>query len=207
MAFSAGYCYNGPMAGNFGASQHPKILKQSQNLSSEALQDSPEVLSDKKQVKVTLKGILGLGQTIEINKSSQHLEKQGKELFYGLNHLAQEQNILFDQHQKELARELTTLREEISKLAQATDNLEKDVANVALSSIPEISEYQLNFLSRIRVFIENFRKNISDAGLWIEAFAAKKKKRNLFWNNVNNKKKGGEQYLFSSEHSAARSVS
>jgi len=196
------------MAGNFGMPTHPKNLKQANNLSSEALKDSPEVLSDKKQpVKFTLKGILGLGQTVDINKNAGHLEKQGKELFYGLNHLAQEQNVLFDQHQKELEKELVALRDEIGKLAKATDILEKDVANVALSGIPEISEYQLNFLSRIRVFIENFRKNISDAGIWIEAFAAKKKKRNVFWNTVKDKKKGGDQYLFSNEHSAARSVS
>ena len=195
------------MAGNFGLPHSKKLLKQGQNLSSEALQDSPEISSDKKQVKVSLKGILGLGQSIDINKDSHNAEKQSQELSYGLNHLAQEQNILFDQHQKQLEKELSALREEIGKLSQATDNLEKDVANIGFSNIPEASEYQLNFLSHIRVFIENFRKNISDAGLWIEAFAAKKKKRNLFWNNVNNKKKGGEQYLFSSEHSAARSVS
>ena len=195
------------MAGNFGSPHSKKLLKQGQNLSSEALQDSPEISSDKKQTKVSLKGILGLGQTIEINKNSRDLEKQGKELFHGLNHLAQEQNILFDQHQQQLEKELSALREEIGKLAQATDNLEKDVANVAVSGFPEASEYQLNFLSHIRIFIENFRKNISDAGLWIEAFAAKKKKRNLFWNSVKDKKRGGDQYLFSNEHSAARSVS
>jgi len=193
------------MAGNLNGIANQKILKQSKNLSSEALQDSPEIISDKKQPKVSLKGILGLGQSVEINKN--HLENTSKEVFYGLNNLVQEQNILFDQHQKQLEKELVALREEIGKLAQATDNLENDVAAVALSNFPEVSEYQLNFLSRIRVFIENFRKNISDAGLWIETFAAKKKKRNLFWNNVKDKKKGGDQYLFSNEHSAARSVS
>ena len=106
-----------------------------------------------------------------------------------------------------MEKELVALRDEIAKLAKATDNLEKDVAAVAISNISEASEYQLNFLSHIRIFIENFRKNIADAGLWIEAFAAKKKKRNIFWNTVKDKKKGGDQYLFSSEHSAARSVS
>jgi hypothetical protein len=195
------------MAGGFGVLPHLKNPKLGNNLSSEALQDSPEVSSDKKQTKISLKGILGLGQSVDINKNTSNSEKQSKELFYGLNHLAQEQNVLFDQHQKELEKELISLRDEIGKLAQATDNLEKDVANVALSNISEVSEYQLNFLSRIRIFIENFRKNISDAGLWIEAFAAKKKKKNAFWNNVKDKKKGGDQYLFSNEHSAARSVS
>ena len=84
------------MAGNFGGFKPSKNLKQTKNLSSEALQDSPEVVSDKKQIKLSLKGILGLGQTVDLNKDASHLEKQGKELFSGLNHLAAEQNVLFD---------------------------------------------------------------------------------------------------------------
>jgi hypothetical protein len=195
------------MAGNFSAQSHLKKLKQSKNLSSEAFQESPEVSSNKQPAKISLKGILGLGQSVDINKSASQAEKQNHELFFGLNHLAQEQNVLFDQHQKQLEKELDALREEINKLAKTTDNLEKDVANAAISGSPEASLYQVNFLFRIRVFIENFRKNISEAGLWIEAFAAKKKKRNIFWNSVKDKKKGGDQYLFSNEHSAARSVS
>lgn len=194
------------MAGGFGVSSHLKNQKLGKNLSSEALQDSPEIDSAKKPTKLSLKGILGLGQSVDINRSTNQAEKQSHELFYGLNHLAQEQNVLFDQHQKELEKELIELRDEIAKLAQATDNLEKDVANVAFSNIPEASEYQLNFLTRIRHFIEAIRKDISGADLWIEAFAAKKKKRNAFWNTARNKKKGGEQYMSSNEHSAARSV-
>jgi hypothetical protein len=194
------------MAGGFGVSSHLKNQKLGKNLSSEALQDSPEIDSAKKPAKLSLKGILGLGQSVDINHSANQAEKQSHELFYGLNHLAQEQKVLFNQHQKELEKELVELRDEIAKLAQATDNLESDVANIALSNISEANEYQINFLTRIRRFIEVMRKDITSADLWIEAFAAKKKKRNMFWNNVKDKKKGGDQYLFSNEHSAARSV-
>lgn len=194
------------MAGGFGGPQH-STKKQSKNFSSEVLKDSQYDTSHQKSpAKFSLQGILGLGQTVEINKNTQSTEKQNHELFYGLSHLVKEQNILFDQHQKELTKELQALREEISKLIHSTSNLEKDVANIALAEIPEVSEYQLNFLSRIRIFIATVRKNISTADIWLEAFAAKKKKKNLFWNNVKNKKKGGEQYLFSNEHSAARSA-
>jgi hypothetical protein len=193
------------MAGGFGVSQHPK--KPGKNFSSEVLKDSQyESSSQKAPPQFSLRGILGLGQTVEINKNNQTVEKQNKELFFGLNHLVQEQNILFDQHQKELTKELQALRDEISKLASSTNSLEKNVTNIALTNIPEVNEYQVNFLSRIRIFITTVRKNISSADIWLEAFAAKKKKKNLFWNNVKNKKKGGEQYLFSNEHSAARSA-
>ena len=195
------------MAGGFGVSQHPK--KQGKLLSSEVLKDSQFEASPQKPPqphKISLKGILGLGQTIELNKNTQAVEKQNHELFSGINHLVEEQKIIFDQHQKELAKELQLLREEIVKLIKSTDHLEKDISNIAVENIPEVTEYQINFLSRIKIFIANVRKNISTADIWVEAFAAKKKKKNMFWNNVKNKKKGGEQYLFSNEHSAARSA-
>lgn len=193
------------MAGGFGVPQHSK--KPTKNFSSEVLKDSLyDSSSEKAPSKFSLKGILGLGQTVEFNQTGQSAEKQKHELFYGLNHLVSEQNVLFDQHQKELTKELEALRDEIAKLIKSTDNLENDVTKVALTEIPEVSEYQINFLSRIRIFIANVRKNISSADIWIEAFSAKKRKRNMFWNNVKNKKKGGEQYLFSNEHSAARSA-
>jgi archaellum component FlaC len=128
------------MAGNFGAQPHLKKLKQGKNLSSEAFQESPEVSSNKQPAKISLKGILGLGQSVDIQKNK--VENQNHELFFGLNHLAQEQNVLFDQHQKQLEKELEALRDEISKLTKATDNLEKDVANAAISGFPEANEYQ-----------------------------------------------------------------
>jgi len=193
------------MAGGFNSSQHSK--KPIKNFGSEVLKDSQySSPSEKSATKFSLRGILGLGQTVEINQKHSSTEKQTTEFLYGLNHLVTEQNVLFDHHQKELTSELKALREEITKLINSSDNLEKDVAKIALTEIPEVSEYQINFLSRIRIFIANVVKNISSADLWVEAFAAKKRKRNMFWNNVKNKKKGGEQYLFSNEHSAARSA-
>jgi hypothetical protein len=198
------------MAGGFLGKTNPKNQKLGKFFNSEVLQDSREPFAPKNtenSQKVTLKGILGLGQTVELGRQNQQAEHQNKEIFNQINHLQHEENVLFNQHQKELQRTLEGLREDIQKLASATNNLEKDVENVVISPITEVNEYQLNFFNRIRIFISNMRQNINQAGVWMEAFSAKKKKRNIFWNNVKNKKKGGEQYLFSEEHSSARSVS
>ena len=155
-----------------------------------------------------LRGVLGLGQSIEINKQARSTEKSwNHETLVGPNHLQQEQIQLIDSQQKDLKKEIQQLLEEIKKLAKTTDNLEKSVEIATLTPITEANIYQVNFLSRLKTFIVEIRKNVADASLWLDAFQTKKKKRNAFWNNVKNKKRGGEQYLFSNEHSAARSVS
>lgn len=198
------------MAGGFIGKTNSKVLKQGQFFSSEVLKDSREpypAKSSENNNKISLRGILGLGQPVELNKPHLANENQPKEIFNQASHLQQEQNILFSQHQKELQRTLEELRQEIKKLLKATDNLDKSVENVVINPIAEVNEYQLNFFTRIRNFINNMRQNINRTDIWVQAFAAKKKKRNAFWGTVKNKKKGGEQYLFSNEHSAARSVS
>lgn len=171
--------------------------------SSEVLKDSQVNNAPKK---FSLSGILGLNQTVELNKNPPKTENWGKEFFGNVNLLQQQEKVLFDQHQKELEKAITELQEEIKKLAHSTDNLEKDIQNIPLQNFPEASEYQISFLVRIKNFIANFRKNVNEASCWLESFSSKKKKKNYFWNTAKNKKKGGEQYLASNEHSASRSV-
>jgi len=194
------------MAGGFvGSKPNPKNQK-SKIFSSEVLKGSRENPVDSKPAKISLKGILGLGQTVEISSSADKLQNHSHELFSQISHLEKEQSVLFDQKQKELEKAISALREEIAQLSQATENLDKEVEDLTMAPIIEANEYQIGFLERIRKFIINFRQNINQASIWVEAFAAKKKKRNFFWSSVKNKKKGGEQYLFSNEHSVARSV-
>lgn len=190
------------MAGGFGGLTDPKKQSIKSNFNSEVLRDFQEPSPPKK---ITLGGILGLNQTVEFNKETKKVQSWGQELLSGVNHLAAEEKLLFDNRQKELEKNVAELRSEIAQLLKATDILNQEVEKVAIDPIIEASEYQIGYLGRIKNFIANFRKNISEASLWLDSFTAKKKKRNMFWNNVKNKKNGGEQYLFSNEHSAARS--
>ncbi len=152
----------------------------------------------KKIIAPSLKGILGLGQTVEFNQKT-------NEVWGQIQNLGKETQILYQNHDQELKKAIDSLKVEIQKLIKSTQNLDLQVEKVALEPAPEPSPYQKSFLERIRQFIKNFRQNIDDAGLWLEAFQTKKKKRNYFWTQANSKK-GGSQYLFSSEHSASRSA-
>jgi uncharacterized protein YoxC len=198
------------MAGGMGGKFDPKLQKLLKNgFGSEVLKDSQISDSAQKTEKpsiFSLKGVLNLGQTAEISKKADNLQKSGEKLFTGLNHLEHEQKVLFDQRQQLLEKNINELRAEIQQLIKATDHLEKQVETAVISPVVEFNDYQLKFLDRVRVFIANFRKNISEAGNWIEDFSKRKKKKNYFWSMAKDKKKGGDQYMFSEEHSVARSV-
>ncbi|PIT89460.1 MAG: hypothetical protein COU27_00225, partial [Candidatus Levybacteria bacterium CG10_big_fil_rev_8_21_14_0_10_36_7] len=132
--------------------------------SSEVLKDSQTSQAPKK---FSLRGILGLNQTVEINNNAKNTESWGKEFFGNISQLQKQESTLLNQRQKELENVITELQKEIKKLTKSTDNLEKDVQNVALENIPEASEYQINFLIRIKTFIANFRKNVNEASEWL----------------------------------------
>ncbi len=172
------------------------------NKSNEILSDSQANTTPKK---FSFSGILGLNQTVEINKTPPESPNWTKEFLSNINNVQEQENTLFNQKQKELENTIKELQQEIKSLTDSTDNLNQDIQNIALENIPEVSEYQINFLTRIKNFVINFRKNINEASSWLESFTKKKRKKNYFWSMAKSKK-GGEQYLMSSEHSSARSV-
>ncbi len=186
--------------------QHSGFFKS--GFSSEFIQETqkPDTHPQKKIIIHKIGGILSLGRTIEIGQSPNQPEKNGNYLSKPANHLEKERTVLMDSRQKELRKNIEALRTEIKKLAESTKNLDKQIEKAVLETTSEPSQYQVSFLERVRVFIINFRKNITEAAIWMEVFATKKKKRNTFWGRVKNKKGGGQQYLFSGEHSASRSA-
>ena len=172
------------------------------NKSSEILSDSQTNTAPKK---FSLSGILGLNQSVEINKNNPKPENWSNEFLSNINYVQEQEKTLFNQKQKELQNTIKELQQEIKSLTDSTDNLNQDIQNITLENISEVSEYQINFLTRIKNFVINFRKNINEASSWLESFTKKKRKKNYFWSMAKSKK-GGEQYLMSSEHSSARSV-
>ena len=153
----------------------------------------------------SLSGILGLNQSVELHASKEQPKAEKEKVFF-VNHLEQESKILLDTHQKELQKEIQALRDEIKKLINAAGNLDKEVEIAAMQPVVEPSNYQLKFLDRLRVLIASFSRNVSEGTAWMQTLTKRKSRKNAFWGNVKNKKSGGEQYLFSNEHSAARST-
>lgn len=189
------------MAGILASKNDPKkISAKTGVLSNEILSDSQPGL---KPQKLTLRGILGLNQPVEINPSPKSLWTKEN---LGLNYLATQEKVLLDQKQKELEKVVADLQEELKKLVAASEGIGSQIENAVLENIPEASVYQVSFLKRLKNLIVGFRKNLNQASTWLESFNTKKKKKNYFWSMAKDKKKGGEAYMFSDEHSAARSV-
>lgn len=196
------------MAGGFRSKFDPKNLKHNNSgFTSEFLKSSGgnKVSSHSPETpkKVSFSGILGLGQSIEFDNKKPFPENNSNLIF---SHLEQEHQALNQNLDQEVQKEIDSIRVEISKLIQVTQNLDVEIEKVALDSHIDTNQYQLNFLQRIRMILINFRKNISESTNWLHLFESKKRKKNAFWNNVKKKQGGGEQYLFSNEHSAARSA-
>jgi hypothetical protein len=170
-------------------------------LSNEILSDSQS--SPKTPQKLTLRGILGLNRPVEINPSAKSLWTKEN---LGISSISQQEQILLDNRQRELEKAIKELQGELAALLPATEALDKNLENAVLENIPEASEYQVSFLKRLKNLVVGFRKNLHQASVWLESFNTKKKKKNYFWSMARDKKKGGEAYMFSDEHSAARSV-
>lgn len=199
------------MAGVMGNKSNQKIKNQKfAGYSNEILKDSDSSTSHQiHTVKPSfgLRGILGLGQSVELNKQEKQNSSPKHELSSATNYLNQEQEQLILQNQKELQKEIQILQAEIQKLSHTTDHLEKTVKTATDAPIIEANTYQINVLQRLKTYITNMIKDISQASLWLESFDSRKsKKKNSFWAKVKDKKRGGEAYLFSNEHSAARAA-
>ena len=147
---------------------------------------------------IILDGILRPGETINFRKENTPPEKPKF-----VDYVGKEQSLFINQHQNEVERTINELRAEIKKLVQVTENVGEEIKQAVDQNIAEISQYQLNFFERIKNFIVNFRKNISEASAWVETFNHKKNKRNAYWNKA---KSNGTKYSESGEHSAARSA-
>jgi Domain of unknown function (DUF5660) len=173
--------------------------------------DNAEVLktsSDTKDTKDTntissiLTGVLRPGETIDFSQEQTKNKEFEKPKID--NYIQKEQFIFINEHTQETKKEINNLRLEIKNLIETTENLDHEIKQSADQNVAEISEYQLTFFQRIKNLIINFRKNITEASIWLESFNHKKSKRNNYWNKF---KDNGTKYLESGEHSASRSAS
>ncbi|MCW1949413.1 MAG: DUF5660 domain-containing protein [Candidatus Shapirobacteria bacterium] len=190
------------MAGGFGSKLNPKNKSFSlKKNNSEILKEFPDTSVPNKP---KLSGTLFPGQSINFNKEEQTKTNFTREFL--AKTVNQEHAIFVNQHTQEIKQSIDQLKDEIKKLVLSAQNLDQEIVQASEQNIPESNEYQLNFLQRIRNLVIQFRQNIDESCIWLQSFNRKKSRKNAFWGNVRNKKNGGEQYLFSGEHSVARSA-
>lgn len=183
------------MAGGFAQNPNSKSKNIKQN--SEILKESPINIPHKNKPS----GILSPGESIDFHQEKSSSINWGREFLSQT--INKEQTVFINQHSQEIQKEIQDLKSEIHKLIEITEDIDTQIEIAVDQNIVEFSEYQLNFFKRIKIYISNFRKNISNAGVWLESFTHKKNRRDAFWNKA---KSGGQKYQESGEHSASRSA-
>lgn len=153
-------------------------------------------------INFSLRGILGLNQSVEIHK--QQADKLWTKENFHLNIIGEQDRKALESKQHELEAVVEQLKLEVKKLTVATSKLDSNLSHATMESVPEANEYQVNFLARLKNLVIAFRRNINEASCWLDSFNSKKKKQKNsgYWKNL--KSKGGIKYLMSDEHSAAR---
>ncbi len=166
-----------------------------------------ESLNENKQnsapPKFSLRGILGLNQSVEIHQ--QQADKLWTKENFHLNIIGEQDRAALERKQHELESVVEQLKLEVKKLSVSTNELDSNLTKASMENIPEASEYQVSFLVRLKNLVITFRRNINEASCWLDTFNKKNKKQKNsgYWKNL--KTKGGIKYMMSDEHSAARS--
>lgn len=155
-------------------------------------------------INFSLRGILGLNQSVEIHKTQ--ADKLWTKENFNLNIIGEQDKRALESKQHELEVVVEQLKLEVKKLTVATSELDSNLSHATMENIPEANEYQVSFLFRLKNLIIAFRRNINEASCWLDTYTAKKNKKQKnsnYWKNL--KTKSGLKYLMSDEHSAARS--
>lgn len=184
------------MANNIFKNTGSKNNNNSQNF--EILKNEYETFSPKAEKKpfFSLGGILRLGEPMKLGEKSAE-----KKPFFSFNYLEQEQKTLINYSQETTAKEIKELKRTIKQLYLATKSLDKEIEKLIEKPTIEINTYQLNFLERVKILLDNFSKNVSEASHWVNSFSSRKNKRgNIFLNNT---KKHGSEYSNSAERNIA----
>lgn len=186
-----------------------KTLQKQSVFKNETLQDSFENYSQATPKapappKFSLGGILGLNQTIELNKSTVE-NKSEKVIFATPRHLETEAQQIRAEETSRTEQAVKELLSEIKKLLSNTQNATQELIVAADAPVVEANEYELTVLQRLANVIRLVTRSVGEVCLWAESFNSKKKKKNFFWKKSLNKK-GGQAFMFSDEHSASRSV-
>jgi hypothetical protein len=94
--------------------------------------------------------------------------------------------------------------QEVSKLAEVTQNVGKDVEIATMQAPANPGVYHLVFFEKLLDFIKTFRRKIENADVWLQSSNKRAEKKN-FWGTFTSKR-GGTKFLLSQEHYVARST-
>lgn len=107
---------------------------------------------------------------------------------------------LFDRQAEETKAQIKAIQDELKALAKDMAGLGSSLQQAIEEEIVSPGAYHVSFFEKLRTFIVQLRKQVSESANWLEASAARKAAKGSYWGNV---KKHGTKYMLSDERSKA----
>ena len=128
----------------------------------------------------------------------QENDRRFKEIMMAKQH-EDEDRQRFLNKQKEVERQIETLRDAILKIAKSTQNFSSEVEKAAFQAPANPGKYHLGFFETLKNSLELIKKRLDDSAGWMQEFNKRKDRAPFFWAQF---KKSGTKYMLSSERSA-----
>lgn len=185
--------------------RHANVLENLKDIgASGASQEFLSQLFDKRHEKKH-SGDIGPGETLEFDEVLSGRHEETLKLKKQLTHerrLAEEEIRRVEKKSNELKVQLHALMQEVTTLADTTQDLAEETQIAAMQAPVEPGVYHLIFFEKLLEFIKSFRKKIEEAKVWLQASNKRAQKKN-FWARY---KKHGGKFLLSPDHYLTRSA-
>ncbi len=107
---------------------------------------------------------------------------------------------LFDRQTEETKAQIKAIQDELKALARDMASLGTSLQQAIEEEVVNPGAYHVSFFEKLRTFIVQLRKQVSESANWLEASSARKAAKNSYWGKV---QKHGTKYMLSDERSKA----
>ncbi len=143
----------------------------------------------------------GINNPFSEFRNRKEIEKRRVEEFHQTR--TSEWNRVFSSKEKETAKRIEQLRQDLKQLAKQLKNLDVNVSKAINNPVVEAGEYHISYLTHIKQVIHTLTLNASQANNWLEMYNSKSKKMGYYWSQAKTK---GNSYTLNNERSVATSV-
>lgn len=134
-------------------------------------------------------------------QNRKEIEKKRIQEFH--NTRTTEWNKVFSSRERETARKIEQIRQELAQLSKQLKTLDANITKAVTAPIVEVGEYQISYLNHLKEVIHIFSLKASHANSWLEMYNGRSKKMGYYWGQAKSK---GTSYTGNNERSVATSI-
>lgn len=141
-------------------------------------------------------------QVAEMNRLQEQQTEQAAQAEHRRLHIMrQKEEVVFSARQVEIEKEITSLQEELKKLAVEMGAVAREVQIAAVQETVDPGTYHVSFFEHLRRVIKIIRQKLSDSASWLNAATNRaEQKKKGYWGKV---KSQGTKFMLSDERKMA----